>query len=61
MTEFAVSLFLVVLAGDLLYLYFKGGWHDPNKIIERSELVCLALFVLGGIANSIRCIREMLR
>jgi len=46
--ELLTAMLLVVLAGDLLYLYYIGAWYDPNKIIEISEVVLLyALIVLG--------------
>jgi len=31
-------LWLSALAGDLLYLYYTGGWCDPNKAIETAEI-----------------------
>jgi len=61
MTEFIASIFLVVLAGDLLYLYYSKGWHDPNKKIEKAEVACLYAFVAGGIFNCIRVAMEVVR
>ena len=61
MTELIVSLFLAVLAGDLLYLYYKGGWWDPKKWVEQAEVICLYAFVIGGLINSVRCIVEVLK
>jgi len=60
MTEFIISIFLVVLAGDLLYLYYSGAWWDPKRWIEKTEVICLYAFVVGGIANCIKCIVELL-
>jgi len=54
MIEFITSIFLVVLAGDLLYLYYKGGWYDPNKKIEIAEVIALYVLITGGLANLIR-------
>ena len=61
MTEFVVSIFMAVLAGDLLYLYYKKGWYDPNKNIEYAEVACLYALALGGIANCIKVAMELLR
>ncbi len=45
---FTNSAFLTVCAGDLLYLYFAGRWHDPNTLIEITEIFLLgALGILG--------------
>jgi hypothetical protein len=49
----AVSLFLSVLSGDLLYLYFAGGWYDPSKLIEYSEVVLLFILAVVGIIRFI--------
>jgi len=61
MTEFIFSILLVVLAGDLLYLYYAGGWHDPVIWVETSEVACLYAFVVGGILNCIRVATEALK
>uniref|UniRef100_A0A6M3KCF9 Uncharacterized protein n=1 Tax=viral metagenome TaxID=1070528 RepID=A0A6M3KCF9_9ZZZZ len=67
MTEFVVSIFLVVLAGDLLYLYYRGaslsgsGWQDPSRLIELLELGCLYVLGIGGIVNCIRVAVEVSR
>jgi len=40
----------VVLALDLLYLYFAGSWYDPVRWIELTEvavLVIVSLVYLG--------------
>jgi len=34
-----------ILAGDLLYLYYGGGWTDPNRAILYSELAILWLLI----------------
>ena len=47
--EFAISIFLVVLAVDLLYLYYAGAWYDPIKIIEVTEVVLLYVIAILGI------------
>ena len=40
---------LAVLAGDLLYLYFAGGWYDPNRFIEIAEVTMLCLLIPLGL------------
>ena len=44
------GLFFSVLAADLLYLYYAGGWHEPIKLIEMTEVVILYIFCVWGIA-----------
>ena len=44
-----IYLWLSVLAGDLLYLYYSGGWYDPIKFIEMAEVVFLYIFVVLGL------------
>lgn len=36
----------VVLALDLLYLYFSGSWYDPVRWIELTEVVALVVMSL---------------
>ena len=43
------GLLLTVLAGDLLYLYYAGGWQEPIKVIEIAELVLLYLMIPLGV------------
>ena len=43
------GMILVVLAGDLLYLYFAGGWYDPNRVIEITEVTMLCLLIPLGL------------
>ncbi len=49
---------LAVLAADLLYLYFVGGWYDPNKFIEYSEVTLLFILVILSISYFIYLIIE---
>ncbi len=44
-----VSLFLSIMCGDLLYLYFIGSWYDPIKAIEYSEIALLLFFGVFGV------------
>lgn len=53
------SMMVCVLSGDLLYLYYAGGWVEPNQIILISELISLYVLVVGGMANSIRLFFEL--
>ena len=39
---------LSVLSGDLLYLYYNGGWVEPIKWIEVSEVIILWALVFAG-------------
>ena len=34
---------LFIFPVDLLYLYFAGGWHEPNSVILYTELGLLFL------------------
>jgi len=45
------DMFLIVLAGDLLYLYYAGGWYDPFYWIELTEVVLLSLMVAFGLVR----------
>ncbi len=53
----AIGLFMAVLAGDILYLYYGDKWVEPNDLIRNTELAMLCFFVLAGIGVAIwRCI-----
>jgi hypothetical protein len=41
---------LAALAINLLILYYRGCWWEPNQIIEINELVFLYAFAVWGIA-----------
>ena len=45
----SMPLFLSVMCGDLLYLYFAGSWYDPIKLIEYTEVILLFLIGLFGL------------
>ena len=56
------DLLLIVLSADLLYLYYAGGWTDPNRGILLAELVLLWLIIPFGIWKIQRTIRiELIR
>lgn len=44
---------LSVMAGDILYLYYAGGWVEPIKLVLYLELVLLYFTVLAGIVWTI--------
>jgi hypothetical protein len=50
---------LVVLAVDLLYLYYSGAWYDPYTFIEIAEIVLLYSFTIFGILRIIHILREL--
>ena len=50
---------LVVLAADLLYLYYSGAWYDPYAFIEISEIVLLYLFTIFGILRIVHILRDL--
>ncbi len=39
---------LIALPADLLYLYYAGGWREPNEYILCLELASLMAAVLLG-------------
>ncbi len=45
----SVPLLLMVLSVDLLYLYAGGGWYDPVKWIEYTEVALLVGFIPLGL------------
>ena len=59
-SQFVVSIFLIVLSGDLLYLFYAGGWHDPNKKIEKAEVISLYFLGGGALVNVIRLVVMLL-
>ncbi len=42
---YALSLFLIVTCATILYLYYAGGWIEPNAIIRIAELTSLYLLI----------------
>ena len=53
-----MNLLVTILAVDLLYLYYSGGWYDPIKWIEITEVAFLYLFVVAGIVGAVLKLRE---
>ena len=51
---FALSLFLIVACADILYLYYSGGWVEPNSLILKAELSALYLLIGIGLVLAIK-------
>lgn len=49
-----IGLIVTGLSADILYLYYVGGWVEPIRFIEITELVILCAFVVLGIFIFIR-------
>uniref|UniRef100_A0A6M3IQ01 Uncharacterized protein n=1 Tax=viral metagenome TaxID=1070528 RepID=A0A6M3IQ01_9ZZZZ len=49
---------LVVLAGDLIYLFVKGAWYDVLWV-EIIELSMLSMFIVVGIIRVVQRMREI--
>ena len=43
------KLLITILAADLLYGWVIGGWYDPIKAIEYSEVALLVIFCFWGV------------
>lgn len=56
--EVITDILLICLAGDLLYLYWRGTWYDPLPLVEVLEVlilvgaVALGIFRLGILLSS---------
>lgn len=51
------TMLLIVLAGDLLYLYYAGAWYDSVYWIELAEVVLLYLLIAFSLAHLYFCIK----
>ena len=49
---------LVVLAGDLIYLFIEGAWYDVLWV-EIIELSMLSMFIVVGIIRVVQRMREI--
>jgi hypothetical protein len=54
-----VFLWFSVMAADLLYLYYAGGWQEPIAIVRIAELILLYGFVPLGIVLAVKEIRSL--
>ena len=52
---------LSILAADLLMIYFRGGWYDPTKWIEITEVVLMFVFGTWGIVQTIMEVKRFKR
>ena len=43
------DLSLIIIAGDLLYLFYKGAWGDPNSAIIIAEVSFLWFAIAFGL------------
>jgi len=61
--ELTLAVMLVVLASDLLYLYYhRGGcWSDPVKAMEVAEVILLWMIAGGGVSYIVWRIRREAR
>jgi len=49
------------LSGDILYLYYAGGWIEPIKWIEAIELVMLYCFLISGLILAGKGVQQIFR
>ncbi len=55
------DLLATILSLDLLYLFVKHGWYDPNPFYQWSEVVVLLFIAGGGPVMFILEIKEFVR
>ena len=53
------DLLLLVLAADLLYLYYAGAWYDPYPVILLTELAILWMLIPFSLWRFFCHIREV--
>lgn len=51
--ELSLWMMTIVLASDLLYLYFAGAWYNPLKWVEFLELAFLFVIISAAFAKII--------
>ena len=59
--ELIAGLLIAGLSSDILYLYYAGGWYDPAKWIEVSEIILLYCLVLAGLILASKSIGKIVR
>ena len=52
--EWLTDALLVSLAGNLLYLFFKRVWIEPNLLILIAEFLFLSVAIILGVWRYIR-------
>jgi len=55
--EVVTDALLIVMAGDILYLYFIGRWYDPCLPILIAELTILSATIVFAIWRFVRYIK----
>jgi len=55
-----ISVFLMVLSADLLYLNFIGVWYD-TLYIETAEIICLFILGMLGVVGTALNMRKIWR
>lgn len=60
MKDVITGMLIAGLSGDILFLYFAGGWAEPIRWIEITELILLFCFFVGGLAYAVRGFVESL-
>ena len=58
--QFSLSILLLVVSADLLYLFYTKAWYDPNKKIEMVEVVALYAIAGGSLVNAVRTLAVLL-
>lgn len=53
------GLLMSALVLDILYLYFAGGWIEPNTVIRITELVLLVVIAIWGIARTVQRVKNL--
>ena len=57
--EIFTDVVVIVFPIDILYLYFAGGWCEPNRFILAAELIMLFATPVFGIWRVIKYIRSL--
>ncbi len=53
------GMLLIVLAADLLYLYYFGGWTEPISWMRTQEVVALYFILVMGIIQVVVVTKEL--
>jgi len=60
-SEVFVTAFLFWMPIDLLYLYYTGGWWEPIRVIEISEIILLYLMPVFAIVRYVLILKDARR
>ncbi|MBA7481036.1 hypothetical protein ES707_16504 [subsurface metagenome] len=58
--EIMTDSLLIILSGDLLYLYFAGAWYDTRVAVEITEVILLCFTCIFGIWRLFRFSKGLL-